>query len=111
MNQLLKFTGIHGEHTFAQLQGDLKARIPKDQLSMHKHISDPPMPAKANQWRTAGKVLIQELIQQYTMEGLKQMRYHILPPTRPVVMIQLILMRYKIELALKDLYRLVRKTT
>ena len=110
LNQLLKFLGIHGEHTFIGLQGDLKARIPKDQLSMHQNITNPPKLEKVNQWQTECTLIIQELIQQYTQEGLKQMKYNINPVTQPGIIKQLILIRYKIELAMKDLYRLVRKT-
>ena len=110
MNQLVKFTGIHGEYTFALLQGDLKARIPEEQLSMHENITDPPILAKTTQWQTECTLIIQELIQQYTQEGLKQMKYNINPVAQPGIIKQLILIRYKIELAMKDFYRLVRKT-
>jgi hypothetical protein len=110
LNKLLNIIDVHGEHPFAGVQGDLKARIPLDQLSMHQHITDPPIPAKVNQWQTECKILTQELIQHYTKEGLMQMRYHIIPATQPGIIIQLIHLRYKIELALKDFYRIVRKT-
>ena len=109
LNQLLKFISFHGEHTFVGLQGDLKARIPHDQLSMHQNITDPPIPEKVNQWQTECKGMIQELIQQYTKEGLKQMKYNIHPVTQPGLLRQLILLRYKIELVMKDLYMLVRQ--
>ncbi len=110
LNKLLKIIGIHGEHTFTGLQGDLEARIPNDQLSMHQHITDPPIPAKVNQWQTECKVSIQELIQQYTQEALMQMNYNIYQAIQPGLIKQLIFIRYKIDLAIKDLYRLVRKT-
>jgi len=109
LNKLLKIIGIHGERTFAGLQGDLKARIPQDQLSMHQNITDPPIPEKVNQWQTECTLIIQELIQQYTQEGLKQMKYNINPVTQPGIIKQLILIRYKIELAMKNLYRMVKK--
>ena len=108
LNQLIRLFGIIEEYHFDSLHGKLRDRIPLDQLSMHPNIADPPLYEKIDSWQIECNIALQELIQKSTIDGLKRMNYKINQPVKPYLIIQLIWIRYKTELLMKDIYRLTK---
>ena len=109
MKEILAFLGIPADLYHESQPGDLKARMPSDQLYMHPNIEDSPYSNAAYKWNNELRKNTRYFIEKTVKAKLKQCDYPLEKPEMLKIVFLLLRFRFKSGIFLKNIYTRLRK--